>query len=97
MGEAEELCALATPSLAKATFCMLAQAETETQSFSMPCAGCNAWVEGWRHYTDAPGQYCDGLGRQIFYCGRCIDNVARFATLDAAGLAAVLEMRNFLV
>ena len=42
---------------------MLAQAETEHQSFSMPCAGCKTWVKGWRHYTHVQGQ---------FFCGECV-------------------------
>ena len=66
---------------------MLAQAETEPRSFPMPCALCNRWVVGWRHYTDASG----GLGCQLFYCEQCKDSVALRATLDPAGLADVLK------
>ena len=69
------------------TFCVLAQSETEPRSFPMPCALCNRWVAGWRHYTDALG----GLGSQLFYCEQCKDSVARRAALDPAGLADVLE------
>jgi len=31
----------------------------------MPCARCNVWVEGWRHYHGGPG-------RQIFFCTQCL-------------------------
>ena len=46
----------------------------------MPCALCNRWVAGWRHYTDG-----------LFYCGQCKDSVACRVALDAAGLDEVLE------
>ena len=42
---------------------ILAQAETERQSFSMPCTGCKTWVKGWRHYTHVQGQ---------FFCAECV-------------------------
>ena len=29
-------------------------------------------MEGWREYRDALGQYCDGLGWQIFFCEQCL-------------------------
>ena len=46
---------------------MLAQAETEHHSFSMPCARCKRWVGGWRHYTVAHGH---------FLCGDCVGHGA---------------------
>ena len=66
---------------------MLAQAETEPLSFPMPCALCNRWVAGWRHYTDVLG----GLGSQKFYCGECKASVGFRVALDAVGLEEVLE------